>query len=193
MISEFLSRGTPSITQTTEQTAGVGQQFLRFHLVPDTTALLPVSQMTEVLTIPIAQVVPIPHTPAWVMGVYNWRREILWMVDLGHLVGLAPLYQQAISRSTYTAIVIHEAQQASSRQRAGSQMTGGKMLGLVVNRVEDMEWCNPDSIQSPPVSTVTPELVPFLRGYWLKSNGEILVVLDGRSIIAGMPQPEVSA
>lgn len=193
MISEFLSRETPSITQTTEQTAGVGQQFLRFHLVPDTTALLPVRQVTEVLTIPTAQVVPIPHTPAWVMGVYNWRGEILWMVDLGHLVGLAPLYQQAISRSTYTAIVIHEAEQTLSRQRTGSQMTGKKMLGLVVNRVEDMEWCNPDLIQSPPVSTVTPELVPFLRGYWLKSNGEILVVLDGRSIIAGMPQPEVSA
>ncbi len=47
MISEFLSRGTPSGKQTTEETAGVGQQFLRFHLVPDTTALLPVYQMTE--------------------------------------------------------------------------------------------------------------------------------------------------
>lgn len=66
------------------------------------------------------------------------------------------------------------------------------MLGLLVNRIEDMEWCNPDSIQSPPLSAVTPELVPFLRGYWLKSNGEILVVLDSNSIIAGMPQPEVS-
>jgi len=82
MISEFLSRGTSSGSQTTEQTTGAGQQFLRFHLVPDTTALLPVRQMSEVLTVPIAQVVPIPHTPAWVMGVYNWRGEILWLVDL---------------------------------------------------------------------------------------------------------------
>ena len=53
------------------------------------------------------------------------------------------------------------------------------------------EWCNPDLIQSPPVSAVTPNLVPFLRGYWSKSNSEILVVLDGNSIIAGMPQPKV--
>jgi len=30
------------------------------HLVPDTTAMLPVNQMTEVLTIPIAQIVPVP-------------------------------------------------------------------------------------------------------------------------------------
>jgi len=193
MISEFLSRGATSEIQTTEQTAGVGQQFLRFHLMPDTTALLPVHQMTEVVTLAITDVVPIPHMPAWVMGVYNWRGEILWLVDLGHLVGLAPIYQQATSRSTYTAIVVHPTQQVSGRQRAGSQNTGGKMLGLLVNRVEDMERCNPDLIQSPPMSTVSPELVPFLRGYWLKSNGEILVVLDGNSIIARMPQPENSA
>ena len=191
MISEFLARGTTSGMQASEQTAGVvQQQFLRFHLMSDTTALLPVQQMTEVITMAISEVVPIPHMPAWVMGVYNWRGEILWTVDLGHLVGLTPLYQHATSRSTYTAIVVHAAEQ---RQRAGSQNTGSKMLGLLVNRVEDIEWCNPDLIQSPPQSAVPSELVPFLRGYWLKPNGEILVVLDGNSIIARMPQPEVSA
>lgn len=190
--SDFLSRGILSGTPNTLQIAEMGQQFLRFNLLPDTTAMVSVHQMTEVLTIPIAQIVPIPHMPAWVMGVYNWRGEILWIVDLGHLIGLYPLYQQANSRSTYTAIVIHSTQQASGRLQAASSKTGRKVLGLLVNRVEDMEWCNPDSIQSPPLSAVTPELVPFLRGYWLKSNGEILVVLDSNSIIAGMPQPEVS-
>lgn len=191
MVSEFLSRGTLSGTQTTEQT-GVEQQFLRFHLIPDTTVLLAVHQMTEVLTIPVGQIVPIPQMPAWVMGVYNWRGEILWMVDLGHLVGLTPLYQQGTSRSNYTAIVVHAAQQVPGNRGAGSQNTSGKKLGLVVNRLEDMEWCNPDLIQSPPQSSVSGELVKFLRGYWLKTNGEILVVLDANSIIAGMPQSEVS-
>ena len=191
MISEFLSRGATSEIQTTEQTAGKGQQFLRFHLMPDTTALLPVHQMTEVVTMAINEVVPIPHLPAWVMGVYNWRGEILWLVDLGHLIGLPPIHQQATGRSTYTAIVIHPTQQG--RQQAGSQKTSGKLLGLLVNRVEDMESCNPDLIQSPPQSSVSSELVKFLRGYWLKTNGDILVVLDANSIIAGMPQPESNA
>jgi positive phototaxis protein PixI len=190
MIAEFFSRDTLSETQTEEQTANSAQQFLRFDVVPDTTALLPVHQIMEVLTMAISEIVPIPHMPAWVMGVYNWRGEILWMVDLGHLVGLTPLYQQATSCSTYTAIVIHGGQQM---QRAGSQMTCTKLLGLVVNRVEDMEWCDPDLIQLPPQSAVNPELVPFLHGQWLKTNGEILVVLNGNSIIARMPQPEASA
>ena len=193
MGSEFFSRGTPSETQTKEQTAKTAQQFLLFYLVPDTRAILPVEQITEVLTMPISQVLPIPHMPAWVMGVYNWRGEILWMVDLGHLLGLTPLYQQANSRSTYTTIVIHSSPQVPGRQRAGSPLTGSKTLGLLVNRVEDMEWCNPDLIQSPPQSSVSSELVKFLRGYWLKTNGDVLVVLDANSIIAGMPQPESNA
>ncbi|MBW4576304.1 MAG: chemotaxis protein CheW [Aphanothece sp. CMT-3BRIN-NPC111] len=196
MVSEFLSGGTFLVDQAQNPTPGrpgvLGQQFLRFDLFDETTALLPVHQMTEVLSIPVSQIVPIPHLPAWVMGVYNWRGDILWMVDLAHLIGLTPLYQQSISRSTYTAIVIHGSQELLGRQRAASQITGRKILGLVVNQVEDMEWCDPNFIQSPPQSTVTPELVPFLRGYWLKPNGEMLVVLDGEAIIAGMPKPDVS-
>ncbi|MBD1880116.1 chemotaxis protein CheW [Coleofasciculus sp. FACHB-T130] len=195
MESEFLSGNKALIQQfeipTAEHKAVVGEQFLRFHLFPDITALFPMHQMTEVLTIPVGQIVPIPHMPPWVMGVYNWRGEILWIADLGHLVGLTPLYLQAINRSTYTVIVIHGEQQILGKQRTGSQIIGKKMLGLVVNRVEDIESCDPDLIQSPPQSSVTPELVPFLRGYWLKSNGEILVVLEGESIMAGMPKPEV--
>lgn len=184
---EFLTRGTAAGALTTAQSAQVGQQFLRFHLPPDTAAMLPVQQITEVLTIPIASVVPIPQMPGWVMGVYNWRGEILWMVDLGQLIGLTPLHQQVTSRSNYTTIVIHSAGQTSDKQTTSK--TARKALGLIVSNIEDMEWCNPDEIQSPPLPAITPELVPFLRGYWLKSNGEILVALDGNSIIAGMPQP----
>lgn len=159
------------------------EQFLRFHLLPDTTALLPIQQLTEVLTIPKAQIVPIFQMPSWVMGAYNWRGEVLWMVDLGHLVGLTPWHQQANITSAHTAIVL----QAPTKESTATNPKH-EMLGLVVNRVEDIEWCNPDWIQSPPSSTVTPELVPFLRGYWLKPNGEMLVVIDGKAIMLSMPK-----
>lgn len=159
------------------------EQFLRFHLLPDTTALLPIEQLTEVLTIPRNQIVPIFQMPGWVMGAYNWRGEVLWIVDLGHLVGLTPWHQQAISASAYTAIVLQY-----RPKNTASTNTKNELLGLVVNRVEDIEWCSPDWIQSPPSASVTPELVPFLRGYWLKQNSEMLVIIDGKAIIASMPK-----
>ena len=179
-MSKGISIGSATAEEVKEQ-----EQFLRFHLEPDLNAALPVDQMTEVFTVSTTKVVPIPHMPPWVIGVYNWRGEILWLVDLGYLLGGTPLYQQTSSRSLYTAIVINS-QQSGGRQ--GSSTAGKKMLGLAVNRVEDMEWFNSDLIQSPPESAINAALVPFLRGYWLKNNGEIVVVLDGNSIIAGMPK-----
>jgi positive phototaxis protein PixI len=159
------------------------EQFLRCYLVPDTTVMLPVSQLNEVLTIPIGQIIPIPHMPGWVMGIYNWRGEILWMVDLGHLVGLTPWHQQMTTTPTYKAIVLHNAVNRALSHRERSQA-----IGLIVSQVEDIEWCNPQEIQSPPSSAVTPGLAPYLRGYWLKSDGEMIVTLDGESILAAMPK-----
>ncbi len=155
------------------------EQFLRFFLIPETWAMLPVSQVTEVLTLPVSQVVPIPQMPHWVMGVYNWRGEVLWIIDLGLLLGLKP--QISIS-STCRAIVLHPTLHHSGKMRSRSQM-----LGLIVNKVEDIEWCNPDKIQSPPASAITPGFAPFLRGYWLQEDNEMWVVLDGESILAAMP------
>ena len=181
-MSDFLSVSQALLPSTEDIAPSSSEQLLRFHLAPDMTALLPLPQLTEVLNISMGQIVPISHMPNWVMGVYNWRGEILWMVDLNHLVGLTPWYQQTRNGSTHTAIVLNV--------RANNATTKNKnqMLGLVVNRVEDIEWCNPDWIQSPPASAVTPELAPFLRGYWLKSSGEMLAVLDGEAIAAVMPQ-----
>ncbi len=193
-MSDSLSGSEPLLLPSQRDPAGhadsprASEQFLRFHLMPDMTGLLPIQQVTEVLTIPNSQIVPIFHMPPWVMGVYNWRGEILWLVDLGHLVGLTAWYQQPSSGSAYKAVVLQARSNSAKATNVKSQM-----LGVIVNRVEDIEWCNPDSIQSPPSSTVTPELVPFLRGYWLKSNGEILVVMDGQSIITAMPKSSVSA
>lgn len=174
----LLSITNSSLAQTDSNSSQATQQFLRLYLMPDTTALLPIQQVTEVLIIPKGQIVPISHMPPWVMGVYNWRGEILWMIDMAHLVGLTPWHQQESNVSTYTAIVL---------QGHSNQAKANLMLGLIANRVEDIEWCNPDLIQSPPSSALTPELIPFLRGYWLKSNGDMLAVMDGAALMAAMP------
>ncbi|HEY9619290.1 MAG TPA: chemotaxis protein CheW [Crinalium sp.] len=158
------------------------EEFLRLHLVPDTAVLLPVQQLSEVLNIPARQIVPIPHLPTWVMGVYNWRGEILWVVDLGALCGLTPWHQQPLNTSSCTTVVLQIRDLTATSPR-----TKDHALGLVVNRVEEMEWCDPQTIQRPPLSMVPPGLAPFLRGYWWKSNDEMLVVLNGDAIMQAMP------
>jgi positive phototaxis protein PixI len=163
----------PDTQNSVPASENASEQFLRLHLALDTTVLLPVQQLAEVLTISTSQVVPISHMPTWVMGVYNWRGEILWMVDLGHLCGLTPWYQQPSNVAMYPAVVLQVSSTATSSVAASSQA-----LGLIVNRVEEIEWCNPNQIQPLSTSTVVSILAPFLRGYWWKSNDQTLAVLD---------------
>lgn len=177
----FLSSGTLSANQDTSGREENTVQFLRFHLVPDTTAILPVNQVTEVITIPQHKIVPIPHSKPYVMGVYNWRGEILWMVDLGHLIGLTPWYEQQGSMANLSAIVLHE-----GKGKGRAKTAGIKTVGLLVKRVEDIEWLNPDFLESPPASAVTPELVPFLQGYWVKNDGTMLMSLGSYAILQGL-------
>ena len=168
--------GTELVSKTEEK------QFLRFYLHPDTKVMLPIRQITEVLKIQFGQIVPIPQLPAWIMGVYNWRGDILWMLDLGHLIGLDPWYQQEVNFSNHTVIVL-----SPEQEKAKANNVNNIHLGLVISHVEDLEICNPKTIQTT-LGAIKTQLQPFLEGYWLKPEGEIILVLDGQAIIAAMPK-----
>jgi len=158
------------------------EQFLRLELSKQTKALLPIYQLSEVLKVPTDRVAPIPSMPAWVMGVYNWRGQILWIVDLANLLGLLPWHQQNTSSATHTVVVFNP---LSSRTNNSSQQT--QMLGLVVSKVTDLESCDPQLIQTAS-SNSSHGLAKFLRGYWMKSEDDVLAVLNGEKILAAMPK-----
>ncbi|NCO75095.1 MAG: purine-binding chemotaxis protein CheW [Cyanobacteria bacterium] len=158
------------------------QQFLRFVLLPDTNLMISLSEIAAVLKIPFGQIIAIPEMPSWVIGVYNWRGEIVWMIDLGQLLGFTPWYQQSVVSSHHKAVVIHPSTQDRKNRSSGD------LVGLIVSDVNDIEFCDTDKLHSPPASAVTPDLAPFLRGYWIKENGDIIVTIDGDAIFAAMPK-----
>jgi positive phototaxis protein PixI len=154
-------------------------QHLKFQLYPDTKVMLPLKQITEVLKIQLGQIMPIPQMPAWVMGVYNWRGDILWMLDLGQLLGLDSWYQHQHNCALHMAIVLSPEREGNNENKIH--------LGLVVAGVDDLETCDPESIQSAIGSQLNPHLSSFLQGYWLKSSGEMILALDGQAIASAMP------
>lgn len=161
------------LTQVDQSQRG-SLQFLRFPADDRTHAMLPVEQLTEVLTLASNQVVPIPEMPAWVLGVYNWRGEILWIVDLGQLLGGRSLHQQSTALQSYTVLV-------AQHRRANTP----SHLGLAVRMVDDLHWCDPSDIASPPPAVITSQLAPFLRGYTLGIDGEMLLALDITPLFEG--------
>lgn len=169
------------------QTAASSTEFLRLRLTAQLPILLPIQQLTEVLNVPENQIMPIPDLPAWIMGVYNWRGEILWMVDLGHLCGLAPWYQQPINRAVHSAVVLNG---RTSDASAKSDSKGA--VGIVVRQVEEIESFNSKAIQPALSTALLPDLgsklTQFATGYWQKSEHEILAILDAAAILNAMPQ-----
>ena len=151
-------------------------QFLRFYLEPETMIMLPINQVTEVLKIPLKKIVPIAQMPAWTMGVYNWRGEILWIADMGHLLGLSSWQEQGINHADATVIIL------SSPSGSKAQGLQRKSIGLIIKNVDDIEWCNPDEIKFDLPSTINRTLSSFVDGYWLNPEKGVIFIVDGKAI-----------
>ncbi|NJM77688.1 MAG: chemotaxis protein CheW, partial [Acaryochloridaceae cyanobacterium RU_4_10] len=70
------------------------------------------------------------------LGVCNWRGEVLWLADLGHCLGFEPLYTQSLRKGQVNTIIVHN---------------NGQTLGLGVEQVNEMLWCDRAQIQPAPM------------------------------------------
>jgi positive phototaxis protein PixI len=178
-LSHLSTQTSPSIL--TEQAPSNSLQYLEFQLYPDTKAMLPIAQITEVLKIQLKQIMPIPQMPTWVMGVYNWRGDILWMIDLGQLLGLDSWYQHQHERLLHSAIVL-------SPEGENQQSEQPIHLGLMVAGIDELAACDGEAIQETVSSSLNHWASSLLTGYWLNSSGEMILALDGQAIAAAMPR-----
>ncbi|WOD37660.1 chemotaxis protein CheW [Nodosilinea sp. E11] len=168
-------------------------QFLQVTLNGDLPLLLPGANLVEILKLAIGQVVPMFEMAPWVMGIYNWRGDMLWVADLGHFLGFAPWYNQAEAATRHTVVVLKPPYSAS---QSGDEPS---TLGLVVSAVDAMVTYPTDAIQ--PVLNagagaaegvrglpIEPHLLPFLQGCCFDSAGQPQLILDGTAVLAAMAQ-----
>ncbi|MEN9234177.1 MAG: chemotaxis protein CheW [Gloeomargarita sp. DG_1_5_bins_55] len=143
---------------------------LSFALTPTNPALLAAHECLEVLPIPTQQILAIPDMLPAVMGVTNWRGEVLWLLDLAAWLGFGSIVELYPQQLTYNVLIVtHEKQP----------------LGLVVAQVGQMFWCPLDELQSPPGTEMSPTLAQCLRGYWL-TDERLFLVLAGQGIFQAL-------
>jgi positive phototaxis protein PixI len=150
------------------------QQFLRFQIQSNLMALMEIELVTELVNIPIDRIVPMPHLPPAVMGIYNWRGEILWIVNLATLIGVN--HSGGRSPSLQPTIILTSGATPEDRIRT--------TVGFVVDRLDQIEWFDLDSIQSPLPAHIYPEFSKWANGCWVSPTGENLLKLDGQTIFA---------
>ncbi len=162
-----------TINQSTEQ-------FLAFSLTNSQTsssvgaqkAMLPTKQLLEIVNVNLTQITAIAglSSPS-VMGIYNWRGEVIWVVDLASLLGYEPLYAQEYALRNFQDkcyIIFLRSQ--------------GTVLGFAVTKVWQMMQCDPNVIQTTNLGFTNQTAMQACRGYWLNENHETFLVLDGNAI-----------
>jgi positive phototaxis protein PixI len=144
------------------------QKYLSFNLGAKDTAVISLQCITEVLPVSLAEICGVPQMPSCVLGIYNWRGEMLWLVDLEDMLGYPPLSQAGKLLSKMMAIVVENE---------------GKSLGLLVRQLMDIEWLNTKQIKSPNSELFSPEILSLLQGYFINDSEDMIISLDATAII----------
>lgn len=134
------------------------RRFLRFYFNPEETALLPLTSIQQVLKLPTTEILPVPHMPDCILGIYNWRGEMLWLVDLAQQLGFASVLTDSQLTETMTVLVIQNDRH---------------FLGIAVPRLGEIETHSLQQLQ-PPTSAFPAKLLSFMQGYFSPSGSPVL-------------------
>ncbi|HEY9663263.1 MAG TPA: chemotaxis protein CheW [Allocoleopsis sp.] len=150
-------------TSPVGETAIEHRRFLRFYITATETALLPLNSIQEIIKIPVPEILSVPHMPDCIAGIYNWRGEMLWLVDAAQQLGFAsPLMQDQnweTMTAPLTAIVLKPEHQS---------------IGFLVARLLDVESHSLQQIHPPTAGIFPAKFLPFMQGYLVSSTSPIL-------------------
>lgn len=144
------------------------EKFLSFNLGVRDTAVISLQHITEVLQVALPEICSVPQMPSSVLGIYNWRGEMLWLVDLEAMLGYPPISQSPNLLSRMMGIVLENK---------------GKYLGLLVRQFIDIEWLDIKQMKPATVELFYPKISPFLQGYFINDSEEMIFNLDAITII----------
>jgi positive phototaxis protein PixI len=153
-----------TITAPTKQsTATSADMFLKFQLDRQTSAVVPMLQTQEAIVLPAGRVSVIPNLPAPVLGLFNRRSSLLWLVDLPEILGLESIDRHAHSFDVTLLKV------------------GNIPLAVAVRSIQGVVRFAHEEIESP-IGSFNPAFTPYLRG-WILQGKELILVLEPEAII----------
>ena len=126
------------------------------------------STQTRVKQVSLSEICAVPQLPNSVLGIYNWRGEMLWLVDLEEMLGYTALSKNLKNISRMMAIILEN---------------DGQYMGLLVRQLMDIEWLDITEMKEPYPELFSAKLSSFLQGYFINKSEEILFNLDALKII----------
>lgn len=146
---------TPQLNQV------VGDIYVKVQLDKNTSAILSMDYVQEVLIVPISRISPMPNMPHCILGLLNRRNRVLWVIDLAQVLNLS-----LDTNAQQYHIVIIQVNQVS--------------LALVVQEVKGVIRFTPDCIQSS-IERACSDITDYIHGCVVQAQ-ETLMVLNAEAI-----------
>lgn len=146
----------------------IEQKFLTFNLGAKDTAVIPLANITEVLQVSLTEICGVPQMPSCISGIYNWRGEMLWLIDLEEMLGYSSLSSNKHLISKVMAIIVQYE---------------GKSLGLLVRQLMDIQSLDATQIKPANADLFSQDVYPFIQGYFIDENEEMIISLDATAIL----------
>lgn len=140
------------------------RRLLRFPLGTRDSGLLPLADIVEVLQVPLTNVLPVPGVADPVLGLCNWRGNMLWLVDFNALAGYAPLVE-GMAGQPLTVLIIR---------------TPDKAMGLGISQFDDIEYSDLTHLHGATPGLFPAQMYPFIAGILPGAQG---AVLDASAIL----------
>jgi positive phototaxis protein PixI len=147
----------------------LGTPHLRIRLNAEKPVAIAMPAVQAVVTIPTQRITPMPNMPKHILGLVNRRSQVLWVIDLSRMLGLAPLN---LRRPELHLVVLEVDQQ---------------QLAFAVPHIEGVMRFMPEEVISP-LGNFSAELVPYLQG-WLPHERDTLLVVSARSLVTAPLAP----
>ncbi len=172
--SNAVSLNINSKTERESTTQQIGK-FLQFYLGSNDVitssasskdlALLEAEIVTEVMTISVSEILSVPQMPYCILGIYSWRSEMLWIIDLENLLGYPPSFNP--DNETILMMVVQIA---------------GQSLGLVIPKIDNIIEQNIEDFKNPSSEIFSEDILPFLNGYFTDENNNIVMLMNAEEI-----------
>lgn len=144
------------------------ERFLRFPLNSEIDCLLSLEDLKGVINVKMETILPVPQIPAYWLGIINWRGEAIWILDLVKLLASKQERQKDNIPKIATAMLIEDRLET---------------IGILVEQVSTIEAYNVQNILPISSTMLASELSSFLKGYFLDSKQQPLMVLDLESTL----------
>ena len=155
------------------------RKFLQFQLgksekihksaIQGDIALLDAEIVTEVITISAKDILPVPQMFYCVLGIYGWRSEMLWIVDLENLLGYPPPLTDRDSDRELLIMVVQ---------------VEGQSIGLLVSGIDNLTEHDLAKFKSTTPEIFSEDVLPFLQGYFTSADNDIIMLIDAEEIFS---------